>query len=301
MVSQAASSVKLSGSSPYFFRVNPADDQQGKTLASVAVQQLHAKTVLIMQDTTDPYSSSLANAFSNSLKAAHRTVINAPDNFTSRTTTVTQYEQTTIPYILARQPDLIFLAGYDIDGIRLAHALGESARAHPTSSFLANLKILGGDALDSDLLLGLGNGPEATIAAAFPQDMQRLIFSAFAHPDEWNFFRVPQKQQPVLFADWTRLYRNTTVPRTPVIMAYDALQIIMQATRLVSAPLTGQTLRDALASLGHGNVPAFQGVSGRISFDSQGNPINKALVVLDVEQKNGQNMIVLHQIAGKFF
>ncbi len=102
MVSQTASSVKLSGSSPYFFRVNPPDDLQGKTLGSFAVQQLHAKTALILQDPTDPYSVSMANAFSTYLKANHITVIDNPVNFTGLTTTVTQYEQTVIPYAIAR-------------------------------------------------------------------------------------------------------------------------------------------------------------------------------------------------------
>ncbi len=78
------------------------------------------------------------------------------------------------------------------------------------------------------------------------------------------------------------------------------MQVIANALALAPASLTGQGVRNALASLGHGKVPAFQGVSGRISFDSQGNPINKALVVLDVENRNGQNMIVLNQIAGQF-
>ncbi len=85
------------------------------------------------------------------------------------------------------------------------------------------------------------------------------------------------------------------------ILTYDAVQVIRKAASLVSGPLTGQSVRNALASLGYGKVPAFQGASGSISFDSQGNPRDKALVVLTVENVNGQNMIVLNQIAGKFF
>ena len=116
------------------------------------------------------------------------------------------------------------------------------------------------------------------------------------------------KQQPDFFARWSALYQhalppavNAPAPQTQSIMVYDTVRVIADAATLVSGPLTGQSLRDALASLGHGNVAAYQGVGGRISFNSQGDPIDKAQVVLDVEQKNEQNMIVLHQIIGRFF
>lgn len=308
MVSQTASSVKLSGSSPYFFRVNPPDDLQGTTLGSVAIQQLQAKTVLVVQDIKDPYSVSLANAFSTYLKANHITVIDDTTNFTEGTTTVAQYEQTTIPHAITNQVDLIFLAGFDTDGIRLAHALGETSRANPFSTFLTNLKILGGDALGTNLLLGQGNSPDAALATNFPQDMQRLIFTGFSHPDEWTFLKVPQNQQPTLFVNWSNSYQNVPPPaenapppENHAILTYDAVQIIAKAATLTPTSLTGQALRHALASFGHGTIPAFQGVSGRISFNDQGNPIDKAVVVLDIEGNNGQNMIVLKQIAGKFF
>ncbi len=208
MVSQTASSVQLSGSSPYFFRVNPSDSLSGATLGSVAVEQLHAKTVLVLQDPKDPYSVSLASAFSNRLKTLHATAIDDTVNFTEQTTTVQEYEQTTIPNAIAKGVDLIFLAGEDADAIRLAHAVGETSRANPASMFLANLKIMGGDALGSSILLGKGTSSDAAISASFPQDMQRLIFATFAHPDEWTFLKVPQNQQPALFADWSATYEN---------------------------------------------------------------------------------------------
>ncbi len=305
-VSQFAASVSLSGSSPYFFRVNPTDGQQGTTLGDVAVHQLHATNVLVLQDATDPASVSLTRTFSSYLKLNHVTVLNA--GFTKFETTVEDDEQTILSSAMTRRVDLIFLAGYNSDGVRLAHALGEVSRANPTKTFLANLKILGGAALDSDLLLGDGNGPDATLAASYPQDMRRLIFAAFAHPDEWTFLHVPQKQQPDFFANWSDLYQhalpraeNALAPQNESILTYDAVRVIANAVSFVSGPLTGQSVRDALASLGHRNIPAYQGVSGHISFDAQGNPLDKAQVILDIEQRNGQNMIVLHQVAGKFF
>ncbi len=199
MVSQTASSVTLSGSSPYFFRVNPPDDLQGKTLGSVAVQQLHAKTVLVLQDPKDPYSVSLANAFSNSLKALHAIAINDPMNFTEQTTTVQDYEQTTIANAISKNVDLIFLAGFDVDAVRLAHAIGEDFRANPASLFLANLKVLGGDAIDTSLLLGLGNGPDASHCYEFPTRYAATHLHCFCSPGRVDTFKHPPEPSAFLF------------------------------------------------------------------------------------------------------
>jgi eukaryotic-like serine/threonine-protein kinase len=308
IISQTASSVKLSGSSPYFFRVNPSDDQEGKTLGAYAVNQLGARRILVLRDPSDPYSVSLANAFTTSVQALQATAINNPaDFFTEATTTVSQYQQVGID-ALNGNAGLIFIAGLDVDAIRLAHALGNVFANNPFNSYLAQLKILGGDAVDTGLLLGEGNGPDAALAREFPQDIQRLIFTAFGHPDEWNFLKVAKGQQPAFFTDWTREYQSSSIktenapdPGNDAILTNDAIGIIIKAAALVKGSITGRAIRDALTLPGYGNVPAYQGISGRIQFDSQGNPIDKAIVVLQVQGGSNGNQIALLQIAGTFF
>jgi ABC-type branched-subunit amino acid transport system substrate-binding protein len=308
LVSMTASSVKLSGSSPYFFRVNPADDQQGLTLGEVAVQQLHAHTILVMRDTTDPYSVSLANAFISRVQALGGSAIDNPaDYFTENTTTVAGYQRA-VDDAMARKADLIFMAGFDVDGIRLVHELGNLSRANPTNTYLANLKILGGDGMATALVLGQGSGPDATIATQFPQDMQRLTFTAFGDPDEWKFLHILPSHQPVFFIDWANTYQSSAIaannapaPGNDAILTYDAMKVIIDAVGYVHGALAGQAIRDALASLGTGKIPPYQGVSGRIMFDSKGNPIDKAVVVLDVESNGTTNVIRLKQVAGQFF
>ncbi|HEX6483574.1 MAG TPA: ABC transporter substrate-binding protein [Ktedonobacteraceae bacterium] len=308
IISQTASSVKLSGSSPYFFRVNPSDDQEGKTLGAYAVNQLGARSILVLRDSSDPYSVSLANAFTASVQALHATVINNPaDFFTEATTTVSQYQQVVID-ALNNNAGLIFIAGLDVDAIRLAHALGNVFGNNPSSSYLAQLKILGGDAVDTGLLTGEGNGPDAALAAEFPQDMQRLIFTAFGHPDEWNFLKVAKSQQPAFLTDWARTFQSSSIktenapdPGNDAILTNDAIGIIIKATTLVKGSITGQAIRDALVLPGNGSIPAYQGISGRIQFDSQGNPIDKAMVVLQVQGGSNGNQIALLKIVGTFF
>ncbi len=308
LVSMTASSVALSGSSPYFFRVNPADDQQGNTLGTVAVQQLQAHTILVMRDTTDPYSVSLANAFISRVQSLNgKTIDNPADYFTENTTTVAGYQRA-VNDAMASKADLIFMAGFDVDGVRLAHELGNLSRANPTNSYLAQLKILGGDGMATLVVLGQGSGPDVAIAAQFPQDMQRLIFTAFGDPDEWKFLHILQSHEPIFFIDWANTYQSSPIaannaddPGNDAILTYDAMQVIIKAAGQVRGALAGQAIRDALASLGTGKIPAYQGVSGRIMFDSKGNPIDKAVVVLDVESNGKTNVIRLKQVAGQYF
>ena len=307
LVSETASSVRLSGSSPYFFRVNPPDNLQGNTLGKFAAQQFQAKNILVMRDRTDPYSVSLVDAFTSSVKALNANAINSSaDNFTEGTTTVAQYEKILLDAMTANV-DTIFLAGLDVDAVRLAHAVGEELRVQPYNVFLTKLRILCGDAVDTNLLLGQGSGPDATIASNFPQDMRRLTFTAFGHPDEWTFLGYPKNQQPLFFANWVSTYQSSTVavdnappPGNDAILTHDAVAVLAKAATYVHGPLTGQALRDALASLGKGSIPAYQGVSGRILFDQQGNPVDKAIVVLRVKGAGDSNTIDLIQIAGQF-
>src|SRR5215472_10787706 len=249
LVSETASSVRLSGSSPYFFRVNPPDNLQGNTLGKFAAQQLQAKNILVMRDRTDPYSVSLADAFTSSVKALNANAINkSADSFTEGTTTVTQYEKI-IHDAKTLNVDTIYLEGLDVDAVRLAHAVGEDLRALPGNAFLTKLRILCGDAVDTNLLLGQGSGPDATIASKFPGDMRRLTFTAFGHPDEWTFLGYPKNQQPMFFANWVSIYQNSTVaednappPGNDAILTHDAVKVIAKAATYVPGPLTGQAV-----------------------------------------------------------
>jgi ABC-type branched-subunit amino acid transport system substrate-binding protein len=241
------------------------------------------------------------------VRSLNATAVNSPaDNFTESTTTVAQYEEIVFD-ARAKNVDTIFLAGLDVDAVRLAHAVGELLRARPYDQFLPNLKILCGDAVDTNLLLGQGSGPDATIASTFPQDMRRLTFTAFGHPDEWTFLGYSKNQQPSFFASWVNTFQSSAVAAdnapaagNDAILTHDAVAVIAKAASYIQGPLTGQAVRDALASLGKGNIPAYQGVSGRILFDAQGNPIDKAIVVLRVKESGNTNAIDLIQVAGQF-
>ena len=294
IVTQTASSTSLDGTSPYFFRVNPNDTIQGKAQGKLAYQVLGARKVLVLRDVNDPYRQSLADAFTSSFQSLGGKVIDDRANdFTEQQTTVEQYRQLAVQDALINHVDLIFMPGFDVDGIRLARALGEEASSIGWSTYLAHLKILGGDGLDTGLILGDGVGSDATLAHTYPSDMQHLIFTSFSDQAEGG------AHLQTFLNNWTKLYgvaspSNPTppVPINSAIMVDDVFGVLIYAMGLVKGPLAGDVLRNALASIGSGGIKSYQGSSGSIAFGSDGNPVNKAVVLLEVApDNNGQNRI----------
>ena len=305
LIAPTASSVKLSGSSPYLFRVGPPDNFQGKILGTLAIKTFKAKKILILHDPIDAYSVSLANAFADSAQSLGATLANS--TFTSNTTTVDQYEQIiTANEINTTTPaNVIFLAGYNVDAVRLSHAIGEVARENPTNASLSKLKVIGGDAVDSGLLLGLGSSDDAALALNYPQDIRRLTFTTFADANEWSILNIPQSQQPTFLSDWKATYQgslgtNAPDPGYKGLMIYDATGLFVHTAALVHGSITGDEIRNTLMTLGTDKVAAYQGISGRILFDANHNPVDKALVLLSVQNGKNGNEIDIQQVLGTF-
>ncbi len=307
VVAQTSASNVLDGISSFFFRINPDDAAQGQAQGDFAFSELNARKVLVLRDVNDSSSSALADAFTKNFQLAGGTIVSLPaDNFTERTTTVEQYIQTVVRSAYNNQVDLIFLPGVDQDAIRLASAIGRAAAVYPYAqhaTYMANLKVLSGDAVDTSLILGQGDGPDAQLAQGFPQDMQRLVFTSFADPQEWS--GQPASRQPALFAEWNKVYGGTT-PANPhglvpaltsdALLTNDAFGVIAYA--LQSMPVSsfsGAALRDALAAIGTGNVQSYQGVTGPIEFGDSGNPIGKPILLLGVVpgRTTGTNVLKL--------
>lgn len=296
LVTQTASSTSLDGISPYFFRVNPNDSAQGEAEGLYAYHVLKARKVLVVRDPNDPYSQSLADAFTASFENLGGTVINdATDNFQEHTTTVEQYEQAGVHDAVKNRVDLIFLPGLDDDAVRMAHAVGQMANIYP---FLSTMKVLGGDGFDTGLILGQGTGPDADLASTYPQDMQRLVFTSFANRVEWG------SSQPTFLTDWQKLYgtvsANAQQPALPVstaIMTNDAFGVIGYSLQWITGSWTGASLRAALDSIGKEATSPYQGLSGQISFDNKGDPFKKTVLLLavvpDTTSASGADMLQL--------
>ena len=276
MVSQTASSDSLSGK-PYFFRVAPPNVTQGVLGAHFAETNLHATRVALFVDNADPYSQTLAKAFTDqftkdggTIVATENYTVNKPDNFVQLLNNAE-----------TANPNLIYFSGYAADASVLLTDL-------PTSGPFANLQVMGGDALYE-----LGGYQSSSHAAGV-----RMHFTTFAHPDEWAILCSQGKafacSRPNFFSNYKAAfdangkYDNGIYGYAradgDVILSYDATTAMLTAAQnMLTGSKTTLTPADLLQGLRKiTGAQALQGVSGQISFDTQGNPTNKALVILKV-------------------
>jgi ABC-type branched-subunit amino acid transport system substrate-binding protein len=293
MVSPSASSDSLTGTS-YFWRVAAVDSSQAKAVVPYAIQQLQAKKVAVFYDPTDSYSRSLGEAFIRTFEsAAHKTVIK---EFYTVGKTNTDYMISLLRDALKQAPDLdlIYFSGYADDASPLLDIL-------PTSPTYSDLRVLGGDALYVTGSYRSGSYP--------PNAYGRLYFTAFAYPDEWIFQHL---SPPRFFCEYATAFSSQAACSGPdpftkyhytrassdVILAYDATLAFAQAAKIVltnNLSFTPDDIQQALAKV-QGNQ-AVQGASGQISLGPDGNPINKAVVILRVDAQGNE---ILESVQGCF-
>ncbi|HZS75370.1 MAG TPA: protein kinase [Ktedonobacteraceae bacterium] len=273
MVSQTASTDLLTGK-PYFFRVAPPNTAQGKAGATYVEQKLHAKSAIVFLDPHDSYSSSLGQDFIQAFKADGNTVL-ATENYTvGKPATLVPALNDALTHTNPA-PDVIYFSGYASDASVLLTDL-------PTTGQFATLPVMGGDALYE-----LGGYQSSARAAGF-----RLHFTTFAYPDEWTVLGY-HNQQPPFFTEYPNDFdpdHNHTQnpygydrPDGDVILSYDATVALLKAAgNLLSSGKkpTPALMNTALLAINGAN--SFQGASGQISFGSDGNPIDKAFVILHV-------------------
>jgi ABC-type branched-subunit amino acid transport system substrate-binding protein len=263
-VSSTASSDDLTGISPYFFRVAPTDTMQSGAGAKYAEQTLGAKNVVIFEDPTDAYSRSLADGFQKQFTGKVLATVNYTEGNRQSVTAALQQAKGQSP-----TPDLFYFAGYPTD---------VSVLLEDTST--PNIKVLGGDAL-----YNLGGYTQAARVG-----FNRLSFTGFAYPDEWDVLKL-SSQKPSFYTDYGKAFDpNNQHPNTygysragyNVTLSYDATLVLLKASSNIFASngnksFTSADLQKALTNIK--GAQAVQGASGVIEFDSNGNPVNKAVVV----------------------
>jgi serine/threonine protein kinase/ABC-type branched-subunit amino acid transport system substrate-binding protein len=285
MVSSTASADSLSGISPYFFRVAPPNKSEAIAAARYAEQQLHASHVALFVDPKNTYSRSLADDFKQQFVAGGNQIIDT-ENYTIG-------DRAGLPTLLQKalnsNPDLIYFAGYSND---LAVLLVDLGTSQP------NLQVLGGDALY------VPNGYPTSARVGF----NRLRFTSFAFFDEWG---ILGRDKPQFFSEYPNDFNPTgqehanpygfTRADKDVMLSYDAMYALFQGCQNALAAqktLAPDTLKDGLAEIT--GPKAIQGISGQVSFGSNGDPMNKAVVVLYIDQTGHTQMLQPNGVLGCF-
>ena len=242
MISPSASSPDLSGVNPYTFRVCPSDLNHGAQLARYARQTLGARRAAIMY-IDDDYGRGLRASFATEFRRLGGTVVE---------------EDPSLPTTASLEPYLARLrqvGGADVLMLAMERGGGELV-LRDEARLGIRWPAIGGDALT-----GIeGSGPAAEgvrVSTAYLAD----------RPGELN---------AVFVAAYARAYEGAR-PDHRGAGAYDILQLL--ATRVFSAAGTDRrAVRDYLARIGN-DLPAYEGVTGRIAFDARGDVPAKSVVV----------------------
>ncbi len=278
MVSPTASADDLSTISPFFFRVCPSNKYEAEISAKYIVKLLnnrsiiHGKIALFVPFSTDinsPYAKNLADDFTGWLpKVGNDKIVVTETYHRGKPEQLAQLVQDA----LSHSPDAIYFAGYSDDASTLLDDLAIAGSSIP---------VVGGDALYS-LRSYPGSGYQNSAYG-------HLYFTTFAFPDEWNS-RELVSHKPVFFDEYSRLFDDGKPHKNPygftradsdVMLSYDATKTLLEGVaRTGQQRLSSDDLRKALTSM-NGDNPV-SGVSGLIYFNAQGDPTNKAMVVLRV-------------------
>lgn len=240
VISPTASSPELSGINPFVFRVCPSDLSHGPALARFAFETLHARRAGIAY-LNDDYGRGVRQAFTAEFTRLGGVVVEQ-DPFLPMTPSVEPY----VSRMRAAGVDVLMLAA-DVPGAELA--LREVRRQG-----------LGWPVIGSDALVGIeGDGPLADgvhVSSAYLPDRSGDKNAAFVI----DFFRATQGQRPNDVAGLT----------------YDTMQLLAAALEAVGPDR--RALRDYVASVGD-RRPAFDGVTGRIAFDRNGDVPGKPMTI----------------------
>ena len=243
MITPSASSPDLSGIGPYVFRICPSDLQHGAELARFAWQSLNTRRAGIIYINND-YGRGVRRTFAAEFARLGGAVVEA-DPYIAATPSLEPY----LSRMRRGGVDVLLLAaerpGAELT-LREMHALG------------ITWPVLGGDALagiEADGALAAG----VRISSAYLADRS----------DERNLTFV---------ADYARAFPGER-PDHRGAGTYDIVYLLARGIARVGADR--RALRDYLARVGRGGGGGapFEGVTGTIAFDANGDAAGKAVVI----------------------
>jgi branched-chain amino acid transport system substrate-binding protein len=234
----------------YVFRACFIDPFQGAVGARFALDNLKAKSAAVLYDVGNDYSKGLAEYFKNTFTQGGGTIV-----------LYKSYAKDDVDFsslltdVKQVNPEVLFLPDY-------YQKVGLIAMKARELSIPA--KLLGGDGWDSP-------------------DMVKIAGDAINGGYFTNHFS-PDDQRPEV-QDFVKKYKAKygAAPDALATLAYDATRIMLEAIRRAGTDKP-DAVRDAMAK-----ITDFPTVSGKISFDKNGNPLKSAVVL---QYQDGQQKYV---------
>ena len=288
MISSTASSDTLSGISPYFFRIAPANRYQVRMGVRYAEEQLNVRNAILFKAVNDNYSESLAADFVREFVERDRNELLATEAYDAKDRNISNVILEKAGHACSFNPDLIYFTGRTDYMIRLLNSMNPCGDN--------SVRLMGGDEL-YQLITPPNSGYPAYA-------YNRLYFTAFAFPTMWEdaglaeFMPSFYRKYPEQF-DPGRAHRKPhaygySLANGHVVLAYDAMLTMLNGI-LGTVRTTGSTrfepddLRRSLFVIR--GKQAIQGASGRIEFGPDNDPIGKVVVMLRVDRHGNTELI----------
>lgn len=244
MITPSSTNPKVTETGNYIFRVCFIDPFQGTVMARFALEQLKIKRVAILRDMKNDYSVGLAEFFAETFKKGGGEIV-AEQIYSAGDIDF----KAQLLDMKSKKPQAIFVPGYYTE-------VGLIARQQKRD-LKWDIPLLGGDGWDSPKLQEIGG-----------EYLNGSYFSNHYSQEEAS----PQVQE------FVKKYKDAynSVPDGLAAMGYDAALVLTDAMNRTKN-LTNEEVREELAK-----TKDFQMVTGKISMDTNRNPV-KSAVVLKVE------------------
>ena len=241
MISPSATNPDISTLGAYIWRICMTDAVQGEGLAKYTVDTLGKSKIAIMYDNSD-YGRGLADAYESGVKAAGGTVVGKEQYAAGDTDFKAQLTK-----LKGAGPELLFLSGYYPEGSKIAQQAKELGM---------DVQLLGSDGYASDELPKLGG-------AAVEGMLVSTFFDYSSNdPAVQKFVKAYQAKYKGANPDWF------------AANSYDVIMLAAQAAK--NAGKNDRTaINDALGTIG-----TYQGVSGPVTFDKNGDVIKPLQIVV---------------------
>lgn len=242
MITGSSTNPKITRIGNYIFRTCFIDSFQAKSMAEFAYIDLGARTAGVLEIINEEFSLTLAELFVSSFQEYDGKVI-LNESYENNAVDFSNILQK----VKTLQPDVVYVPGYVRDSgllIKQAVSLG------------IQRTFLGADGWAGSLIYNYGGDA-----------LEGNYYSAHWHP-EVNFPQSVQLQ---------KLYKQkygSEISNMNAPLTYDAVMLLADSIRRANS-LDPKKIRDAIAE-----TKGFQGATGNITLDEQGDPLNKPMVIM---------------------
>ncbi len=256
MISPTATNPLVTRKGDYIFRTCYTDQFQGRLLAAFALSELNSSTAVVLTNTKDKYCIGLADSLMTHFRESGGEILYEGDYLEK----VTDFDAM-VKKAGQFNPDVIFIPGFSKDA-------GQIIKKIRRNNITATL--IGGD--------GWGTSPIAKYAGDAVNGSFR---TSFWHPD------IPDEKSRAFVHSFEK--RHGPITRFDIASAYDAVMILAEAI-LAAESADPRDIRNALS-----RTTDFKGITGRIRFDENGDPLKPAVILTYVNTKPVYYKTVFHE------